>query len=1235
MRYFIITIFLLISFIVNSQITKVHPVYYARSESVTESEATVPVTSGLILHLDASDVSSVTKDGSNRVSQWDDLSGNNNHATQSTGIYQPRHIMLNDVSKLNGHYVMYMDTGVVSSDGDQDYLDFPTLTTIRTLIIVNRWDGTYRNESPIMGATDSYHWHGGGDKKILASYASSNLRSGSSWKDGVSVSPTSITINEDSASVFSFVTIGDVTADQLAQDRDYYNRVWAGPICEVLIYNTALSDADRILVENYLTTKWLSGTAIDEAEPEVASMEVGNKTDSTIVFTLSDPSGIDQDSVPFLSAFNITEDGTVMGLNSISLSESIIDIVADSVYAPGTTILLDYDASISPTIQDTEGNTMSSFSDYSVTNNIVDPSEPTTSTSKPISIAETDLGGDSDDQATLTRYLAYSNEIDIQGIILSRSDAEFLNDPASSNPSGASTTLGMAQDYIEAYGAIRSNLIVHDTAYPTEQELLDVTVYGHGDGGNAGRDHIIQVFLDNPDDTIYISQWGSNDGSQSSIDKALDHVQAGNVAGLTYADMTSRLFYTGVYSQNHISDHRANIGLYYDTFFPDMDGGRWYHRWSPLTSIESWMDTNATSTLYGSYYTGAKESDTQSFMHLIQNGLNILNKTQWGGWVGRHSYQSDKDIWWNDQQDTYNGTTERDNTIVRWSPDGNATQAEEIQNDFKARILWAQTSTYSAANHHPKAIVNGHDNNTVLEITLEANSSVTLNASASTDPDSDNLSYKWDYYTEVSDYDNLTLSATTGGSINVTASSDFTDGRSAHIILHVYDDGTPSLTSYKRIILNGADEVVASNFEYGILEKDDEGIPVIPDGTYAFNDSSDYSTQVYIDPSAGTNGDGSYANPYNVWPGTLSSNTAYLQKKGTTSAEFSIVTSMSNSMIGAYGSGIRPVLTLTDFDLDGDTCLIRDLEINTKLEVGGWQDPVSGTIVYNCEFDLDSVGQGIVVWSPRTKIIGNHIHHVGTDGVFMQDHTHGGDDIEIAYNYMHHHNMKFLEDPTETGSPGDAIQFTTGNNIHIHHNIIDRQHTGNKFNIIVKDDLAYWGTTPMEILIENNILYLPADHDAGVGGIYLSDEQNTIVRHNVIHGYFEDDDSNGIIIRADNIDIYGNLFVNMTEDINTDRSGIDVNDNTFVDIDNTGVNGWTNVYNNILTGTVAGLDASNLFIDTETKASLFNDHANNDYSFKAGSPAVDAGTSTGYTEDITGVSVPQGSAIDVGAFELE
>lgn len=52
-------------------------------------KAFTPLDLNPVLWLDANDLSTITKDGANRVSQWDDKSGNGYHAVQGTELNQP------------------------------------------------------------------------------------------------------------------------------------------------------------------------------------------------------------------------------------------------------------------------------------------------------------------------------------------------------------------------------------------------------------------------------------------------------------------------------------------------------------------------------------------------------------------------------------------------------------------------------------------------------------------------------------------------------------------------------------------------------------------------------------------------------------------------------------------------------------------------------------------------------------------------------------------------------------------------------------------------------------------------------------------------------------------------------------------------------------------------------------------------------------------------------------------
>ena len=128
-------------------------------------------------------------------------------------------------------------------------------------------------------------------------------------------------------------------------------------------------------------------------------------------------------------------------------------------------------------------------------------------------------------------------------------------------------------------------------------------------------------------------------------------------------------------------------------------------------------------------------------------------------------------------------------TLWRWRDD--------IQNDFAARMDWCQQS-YSAANHPPVALLS-HPN----RLTVQSGASIHLDASNSSDPDGDNLSFLWFNYPEAG---TLEQEVRIGGSEN-SHDVHFTApvvqrNESIHFILRVTDKGTPPLSRYQRIIID-------------------------------------------------------------------------------------------------------------------------------------------------------------------------------------------------------------------------------------------------------------------------------------------------------------------------------------------------------------------------------------------------------------------------------------------------
>ena len=127
--------------------------------------------------------------------------------------------------------------------------------------------------------------------------------------------------------------------------------------------------------------------------------------------------------------------------------------------------------------------------------------------------------------------------------------------------------------------------------------------------------------------------------------------------------------------------------------------------------------------------------------------------------------------------------------------------SDDISRDFAARMKWTVASSYEEANHHPVAVVNKDKTTDALLKSVKAGSTLKLDASRSSDPDGDALSYEWIFYKEPSSYKGTLSIAPTSEkqefSIPVEAK-----GKTIHLILRVTDNGSPALTSYRRVVLN-------------------------------------------------------------------------------------------------------------------------------------------------------------------------------------------------------------------------------------------------------------------------------------------------------------------------------------------------------------------------------------------------------------------------------------------------
>jgi hypothetical protein len=236
------------------------------------SDAFTPLSiSGLTLWLDASDTGTITE-SSNSVSQWDDKSGNTNHATQGTGAAQPitntrTQNSLNTID-FNGS-THYMDAngavGVMSGD-DTPFTMFvamepddyaPTATAYAFVAGGNSGDNVPELPSYYYNGSTTSGRRNATDNSYKSFTSTANFQVITYEFPGTTLTAYTDTTKELDAVAHN--TTGAVTLNRLtigAQGRTTNFNFYDGKIGEILIYDSALSDANIAAVQAYLISKW-------------------------------------------------------------------------------------------------------------------------------------------------------------------------------------------------------------------------------------------------------------------------------------------------------------------------------------------------------------------------------------------------------------------------------------------------------------------------------------------------------------------------------------------------------------------------------------------------------------------------------------------------------------------------------------------------------------------------------------------------------------------------------------------------------------------------------------------------------------------------------------------------------------------------------------------------------------------------------------------------------------------
>jgi len=439
----------------------------------------------------------------------------------------------------------------------------------------------------------------------------------------------------------------------------------------------------------------------------------------------------------------------------------------------------------------------------------------------------TDIENEPDDAMSLVRFLTYTNEFEVEGLVATTSIHQQNK-----------TAAWRIREIVEAYGKVHPNLVLHDPDFPGAEHLLSVIRDGRSDYGMRA----VGEGMDSPGSELLIAAADRDDprplwvpvwGGPNVLAQALWKVRATRPPEALAKFVAKLRVYT-------ISD-QDDSGPWLRKTFPDLfyivspgfgSGGAYHHAtWSgisgdrfggrfggadPTIVGNPWLDENVRRKgPLGAQYPQIKflmEGDTPSFLHLVHNGLGDPEHPDWGGWGGRYErYTPRTQKWfsepetrpiWSDAADEVMGRdgqwhTTNKATIWRWRA--------AFQNDFAARMDWT-IKPYTGANNPPVPKL-GHPD----RLAAKPGARIDLSAEGSADPDGDALSYEWFCYPEPGTF---TMSySRTGAPLEiknfdqprawfvVPTSGVFRLG-TIHIILAVTDHGTPRLTRYRRVIVD-------------------------------------------------------------------------------------------------------------------------------------------------------------------------------------------------------------------------------------------------------------------------------------------------------------------------------------------------------------------------------------------------------------------------------------------------